>query len=39
VVGNPAKGMEGKDSRVMAMTRVILPNGEVVGQQTLTPGN
>ena len=39
VVGNPAKGMEGKDSRVMAMTRVILPNGQVVGQQTLTPGN
>ena len=39
VVGNPAKGMEGKDSRVMALTRVILPNGEVVGQQTLTPGN
>ena len=36
VVGNPAKGMEGRDARVMAMTRVILPNGEVVGQQTLT---
>jgi hypothetical protein len=37
VVGNPAKGMEGKDTRVMALTRVILPNGEVVGQQSLTP--
>ena len=36
VVGNPAKGMEGKEMRVMAMTRVILPNGQVVGQQTLT---
>ena len=36
VVGNPAKGMEGRDARVMAMTRVIMPNGEVVGQQTLT---
>ena len=38
VVGNPARGMEGKEARVMALTRVILPNGEVVGQQTLTPG-
>jgi hypothetical protein len=37
IVGNPAKGMEGKDKRVMAMTRVILANGEVVGQQTLNP--
>jgi len=37
VVGNPARGMEGKDKRVMALTRVILPNGEVVGQQSLTP--
>jgi hypothetical protein len=37
VVGNPAKGMEGKDMRVMALTRVILANGQVVGQQTLTP--
>ena len=37
VVGNPARGMEGKEDRVMALTRVILPNGEVVGQQTLTP--
>lgn len=37
VVGNPARGMEGKDTRVMALTRVILPNGEVVGQQSLTP--
>jgi hypothetical protein len=37
VVGNPAKGMEGKDMRVMAMTRVILANGEIVGQQTLNP--
>jgi hypothetical protein len=36
VVGNPAKGMEGRDARVMALTRVIMPNGEVVGQQTLT---
>ena len=35
VVGNPARGMEGKDTRVMAMTRVILPNGQVVGQDTL----
>jgi hypothetical protein len=32
VVGNPARGMEGKETRVMAMTRVILPNGQVVGQ-------
>lgn len=32
VVGNPARGLEGKDTRVMAMTRVILPNGQVVGQ-------
>ena len=37
VVGNPARGMEGKDARVMALTRVILPNGQVVGQQSLTP--
>ena len=37
VVGNPARGMEGKDTRVMALTRVILPSGEVVGQQSLTP--
>lgn len=37
VVGNPARGMEGKDMRVMALTRVILPNGQVVGQQSLTP--
>jgi hypothetical protein len=37
VVGNPAKGMESKDQRVMAMTKVILANGQVVGQQTLTP--
>jgi hypothetical protein len=32
VVGNPARGLEGKDHRVMAMTRVILSNGQVVGQ-------
>ena len=37
VVGNPAKGMEGKDMRVMALTRVVLANGQVVGQQTLVP--
>ncbi|MEP7306588.1 MAG: DUF6152 family protein [Acidobacteriota bacterium] len=37
VEGNPAKGMESKDKRVMAMTKVILANGQVVGQQTLTP--
>ena len=37
VVGNPAKGMEGKEMRVMALTRVILANGQVVGQQTLVP--
>ena len=37
VVGNPAKGMESKEKRVMAMTKVILANGQVVGQQTLTP--
>src|SRR5438094_37065 len=37
VVGNPARGMEGKEKRVMALTRVILPNGQVVGQQSLTP--
>jgi hypothetical protein len=37
VVGNPAKGMESKDKRVMAMSRVILANGEVVGQQSLNP--
>ena len=37
VVGNPARGMEGKDMRVMALTRVILANGQVVGQQTLVP--
>jgi hypothetical protein len=37
VVGNPAKGMDTKDKRVMAMTKVILANGQVVGQQTLTP--
>jgi len=36
VVGNPAKGMEGKDKRVMAMSRVILANGQVVGQQSIT---
>jgi hypothetical protein len=23
--------------RVMALTRVILPNGQIVGQQSLTP--
>jgi hypothetical protein len=32
IVGNPARGMEGREKRVMAMTRVILPNGQVVGQ-------
>jgi hypothetical protein len=37
VVGNPARGMEGKDMRVMALTRVVLANGQVVGQQTLAP--
>lgn len=37
VAGNPARGMEGKDMRVMALTRVVLANGEVVGQQTLVP--
>ena len=37
VVGNPAKGMEGKEMRVMALTRVVLANGQVVGQQTLVP--
>jgi hypothetical protein len=37
VVGNPARGMEGKEMRVMALTRVVLANGEVVGQQTLVP--
>ena len=37
LVGNPAKGMEGKDMRVMALTRVILANGQVVGQDSLTP--
>jgi uncharacterized protein DUF6152 len=36
VVGNPARGMEGQDKRVMAMTRVILPNGQAVGQASLT---
>ena len=36
VVGSPAKGMEGQDMRVMAMTRVILANGQVVGQQSIT---
>jgi hypothetical protein len=34
IVGNPAKGMEGKDMRVMALTRLILANGQVVGQDT-----
>ena len=37
LVGNPAKGMAGKDMRVMALTRVILANGQVVGQDSLTP--
>ena len=37
LVGNPAKGMEGKDMRVMALTRLILANGQVVGQDSLTP--
>ena len=37
VVGNPARGMEGKDTRVMALTRVVLANGQVVGQQTFAP--
>ena len=37
LVGNPAKGMEGKDTRVMALSRVILANGQVVGQDSLTP--
>jgi hypothetical protein len=32
IVGNPARGMEGKDMRVMALTRLILANGQVVGQ-------
>jgi hypothetical protein len=36
VVGNPARGMGGKEMRVMALTRVILPDGQVVGQQSLT---
>ena len=34
VVGNPAKGMEGKDMRVMALTRLILANGKVAGQES-----
>ena len=29
--------MEGKEMRVMALTRVVLANGQVVGQQTLVP--
>lgn len=33
IVGNPARGMEGKDMRVMALTRLILANGQVVGQE------
>ena len=37
LVGNPAKGMEGKDMRVMALTRLTLANGQVVGQDSLTP--
>ena len=37
VAGNPARGMEGKDMRVMALTKVVLANGQVVGQQTLVP--
>ena len=37
LVGNPAKGMEVKDMRVMALSRVILANGQVVGQDSLTP--
>ena len=37
VVGNPARGMEGKEMRVMALTRVVLADGQVVGQQTLVP--
>ena len=37
LVGNPAKGMEGKEMRVMALTRLILANGQVVGQDSLTP--
>ena len=37
LVGNPAKGMEGKDMRVMALSRLILANGQVVGQDSLTP--
>jgi hypothetical protein len=37
VAGNPARGMEGRDTRVMALTRVVLANGQVVGQQTLVP--
>jgi hypothetical protein len=37
IEGNPAKGMDSKEKRVMAMTKVILANGQVVGQQTLTP--
>ena len=35
VVGNPARGLEGKEHRVLAMTRVILPNGQAVGQDSL----
>ena len=34
IVGNPAKGMEGKDVRVMALTRLILANGRAVGQES-----
>ena len=37
VDGHPARGMEGKDTRVMALTKVTLANGEVVGQQSLVP--
>src|SRR5262245_17582498 len=37
VVGNPAKGMEGKETRVMALSRVTLANGQVVGQESLVP--
>ncbi len=37
VEGHPARGMEGKDTRVMALTKVTLANGQVVGQQSLVP--
>ena len=33
IEGNPAKGLEGKDTRIMALTKLTLANGQVIGTE------